>query len=66
MEEVYKEVYYGEYCKTCQYEKLAEDEDPCHDCLNEPVNAYSHKPVNYKQAERSHIEPKAKRKEKVK
>ena len=23
-------------------------EDPCHDCLNEPVNVYSHKPVYYK------------------
>lgn len=45
MEEGYKEVYFGEYCKTCKHEKLEEDKDPCHDCLNNPVNVYSHKPV---------------------
>lgn len=45
MEEIYKEVYFGEYCKTCKHEKLAEDKDPCHECLNNPMNAYSHKPV---------------------
>lgn len=47
MEESYKEVYFGEYCKSCKYEKLAEDKDPCHECLNNPVNVYSHKPVNH-------------------
>lgn len=51
MEDRYKEVYFGQYCKTCQYEKFAEDEDPCHDCLNEPVNEHSHKPVNWKEKE---------------
>ena len=28
--------------------KLAEHEDPCHDCLNEPVNDDSRKPVMFK------------------
>lgn len=45
MEDTYKEVYFSQYCKTCKYEKLAESEDPCDSCLNEPVNVYSHKPV---------------------
>lgn len=40
-----KEVYFGDYCKTCKYEKSLESEDPCYDCLNEPVNEDSHKPV---------------------
>lgn len=48
MEESYKEVYFHEFCKTCKHEKKAETEDPCYDCLMEPVNLYSHKPVKYK------------------
>ena len=47
MEDTYKEVYYGDYCMTCKHWDLPEDEDPCHECLNEPVNLYSHKPVYY-------------------
>lgn len=49
MEESYKEVYFGEYCKTCKHEKLAENEDPCDECLNHPANAYSHKPVKWEE-----------------
>lgn len=47
MEDRYKEVYFGEYCNTCKYSSLDEDKDPCHECLNNPVNVYSHKPVNW-------------------
>ena len=43
MNDGYKEVYFDQYCKTCRYEKRSEDKDPCFDCLNEPVNVYSHK-----------------------
>ena len=46
--EAYKEVYFDQYCKTCEYEKCKEEENPCDDCLNEPVNLYSHKPVMWK------------------
>lgn len=49
MEDSYKEVYFGTYCKTCQHEALAEDQDPCYDCLAEPVNLYSHKPVKWEE-----------------
>lgn len=49
MNEGYKEVYFDQYCKTCQYEKKKESEDPCFDCLNEPANLNSHKPVKYKE-----------------
>ena len=51
MEESYKEVYFDQYCKTCEHEKLKEIDDPCDECLNNPVNLYSHKPVNYKKKE---------------
>lgn len=53
MEESYKEVYYGQYCKTCQHEKDDESDvnSPCYDCLAEPMNVYSHKPTRYKEKE---------------
>lgn len=44
----YKEVRFDEYCETCKYESKKEDEDPCDECLNNPVNLYSKKPVNWK------------------
>lgn len=44
----YKEVYFAEYCKTCKYEKTPEVEMPCTECLDYPVNLYSHKPINWK------------------
>ena len=47
MEDNYKEVYFARYCITCKYKDKPEEEDPCYDCLAEPVNLYSHKPVKY-------------------
>lgn len=44
-----KEVYFDQYCKTCKYEKLDESECPCDDCLSNPANTYSHKPVKYEE-----------------
>lgn len=66
MEETYKEVYFGEYCKTCQYEKDGEDDvnSPCYDCLAEPMNVHSHKPVNYVRANSDDMSSRARRKEK--
>ena len=49
MEENEKEVYYHEYCKKCKYRKKKEDEDPCNDCLAQPWNVDSHKPINFKE-----------------
>lgn len=51
MEDAYKEVYFGEYCKKCKYWEKKENEEPCDECLENPVNLYSHKPVNYKEKE---------------
>lgn len=44
-----KEVYFDKYCNLCKYCKNREDESPCDDCLTEPVNSYSHKPVYFKE-----------------
>lgn len=49
MEENNKEVRFDLYCKTCRYYDLAESEDPCYECLENPVNSYSHKPVNWEE-----------------
>lgn len=40
-------VYFGKYCKSCKHEKLEENEPPCDECLEHPVNLNSHKPINY-------------------
>lgn len=44
-----KEVYFGEYCQKCKYSKTAEADEPCADCLEAPVNEFSHKPVKYEE-----------------
>lgn len=44
-----KEVDFHQYCETCKYKDDYENdvESPCFDCLDDPVNIDSHKPVNY-------------------
>ena len=51
MDNIYKEVYFDQYCKTCEYKNLKESEEPCDECLSNPINEYSHKPINYKEKE---------------
>lgn len=46
-----KEVNFGKYCPICKHFKKQETDDPCEDCLNHPVNTYSHKPVNFESVE---------------
>lgn len=50
-EQNYKEVYFHEYCKKCKHEKLKETEEPCSECMDEPTNLNSHKPVKYEKRE---------------
>lgn len=52
MEYEYKEVYFDKYCKTCKYANVDDVKDPCNECLGEPANMHSHKPVNYKEDEK--------------
>lgn len=49
--QAYKEVYFGEYCKKCVHEKVKETEAPCDECLGEPLNWNTHRPVNYEEKE---------------
>lgn len=50
MEYEYKEVYFDKYCEKCEYKDKKEEEEPCCDCIAEPVNLHSHKPVKFKEA----------------
>lgn len=47
MEYKYKFVEYSEYCHTCKNYTTSAIEDPCDECLNNPVNLNSHKPIKY-------------------
>lgn len=47
----YKEVYFYQYCSSCKYNDLEEENDPCNTCLANPANAYSHKPVYWEPKE---------------
>ena len=51
METKFKEVDFHKYCETCEHKGLKEHEDPCDECLQNTVNEYSHKPVNWKEKE---------------
>lgn len=43
-----KIVDFHKYCELCEYSELSESNDPCFDCLCEPVNVYSHRPIKFK------------------
>lgn len=51
MELTDKEVFYYEYCSKCKYWPLNEDDEPCDECLNQPYNEHSHKPIMFKPKE---------------
>ena len=44
-----REVYYHLWCPKCEHWNLKGDDDPCDECLNQPYNIDSHKPINYKE-----------------
>lgn len=44
-----KEVYFDQYCDSCVHKRLSEDKEPCHSCLQELANQYSHRPVKWKE-----------------
>lgn len=49
MNNEFKEVRFDKYCKTCEYEKTKDVDDPCNECLENPANLHSQKPVNFKE-----------------
>ena len=38
---------YAKWCPNCKYQDKAETDDPCFDCLAEPVKNDGHQPVKY-------------------
>ena len=48
----YKEVYFDQYCKYCKYEKVKDTKQPCDECLENPMNLHSHKPVKFEEKEK--------------
>lgn len=55
METYTKFVEFDKYCSTCKYKdcKDTKGEEPCNECLDNPINDYSKKPINYVKAEKS-------------
>lgn len=47
MEYEYKEVEFWKYCEKCKHYEVEDVKDPCNDCLAEPVNLHSTKPVYF-------------------
>ena len=43
-------VEFEKFCKDCKYYDKAETEDPCYECLTNPVNINSAKPTMFKEA----------------
>lgn len=41
----FKDLYFNAYCRSCKFETKDEKDSPCEDCLNEPIQSYSNKPV---------------------
>lgn len=50
MEGDYKIVDFS-WCNKCKYKNIEDTEDPCYECLNEPVNIDSRKPVYFEDKE---------------
>lgn len=42
---------FDKYCETCKYKDLEEFKDPCNECLGNPVNMNSDRPVYYEEKE---------------
>lgn len=44
-----KEVRFDLYCKTCKYCDTPGTEDPCNECLEDPFNYETEKPMRWKE-----------------
>ena len=45
----FKIVHFDEYCKTCKNQNEPETNEKCRECLEEPVNVDSHKPIKWEE-----------------
>lgn len=46
-----KIINFDEYCTSCKYWTIPESEEPCYECLDNPINEDSRKPINYESSE---------------
>ena len=51
------------HCKTCKYETTIETDDPCNECLEQPTNEYTTKPVMWKEKEKKNAGKKERKNE---
>ena len=47
-----KEVRFDNWCHTCKYRDKEATDIPCNDCLAQPYNIDSSKPIYYKEEEK--------------
>ena len=48
----YKEVYFHQYCERCKHKDVKDNDEPCEECLSNPINLYSHKPVKFEEVKK--------------
>lgn len=46
-----REVNYEKYCIICKHAECPEHEDPCFECLDNPLNYCTEKPVKWEEKE---------------
>lgn len=51
MENREKIVAFDIWCPKCKHREKKEEQEPCCDCLDEPMNIDSHKPVYWEERE---------------
>ena len=61
-----KMVDFDEFCRDCKFYSYSEDEEPCCNCLEEPMNLYSRKPVKFKEVSQNAKREKSRRNSKTK
>lgn len=49
MSEQLKFIEFDQYCPKCKYKDTSDAEDPCDECLTNPVAYNSKKPINFKE-----------------
>lgn len=55
MEYPFKEVDYHDFCPKCKHKNVEDVKDPCNECLDNPVNEHSVKPVCYIPEKNLHV-----------
>lgn len=48
-----REVNFEKYCIICKHAECPEHEDPCFECLDNPLNYCTEKPVKWEEKERN-------------